>query len=498
LKQDSIFQKFRYFLKFNLKKRLVSSPTIPPFPMAQTYPYNQTYIWLISMTAALGGFLFGYDWVVIGGAKPFYEPYFNITSVADQGWGTSSALVGCMLGAILCIFLSDRLGRKRLLIFSGFLFSLSALGTALAETFWVFNFYRILGGVAMGIALNLSPLYISELAPPEKRGRLVTINQFLVMIGVLLAQIANWQISLLDTALPEDADFATIAASWSGQEGWRWMFGAELLPAVLFFVLMFFVPESTRWMIKNKQQDKAVRVLQKIGGEAYAKDSLNETLSMLKEGELGEVNFRELLRKNVVKLLALGIFLAFLQQWSGINVVIYYAADIFQAAGFTLKQMMLNIVVIGGVMVASIFVTFATVDKYGRKSILLVCLAAMTVLYAGLGYSFYAELGGSYVVVLVLLNVMFYSISLAPLLWVVLSEIFPTRIRGAAISIGALAHWVGNFTLTYSFPAIKENLGWANNFWLYGLICAVGFLVIWWILPETKGKTLEQLEKELG
>lgn len=466
--------------------------------MTQAYTYNQTYIWLISMTAALGGFLFGYDWVVIGGAKPFYEPYFNITSVADQGWGTSSALIGCMVGAILCIFLSDRFGRKRLLIFSGFLFSLSAIGTALATTFWDFNLYRIIGGVGMGIALNLSPLYISELAPPEKRGRLVTINQFLVMLGVLLAQIANWQISLLDHDLAENADFAAIAASWSGQEGWRWMFGAEVIPAALFFILMFFVPESTRWLIKNNQQEKAIKVLKKIGGEKYAQDSLAETLSTLKAGDLGKVDFSELLRKNVLKLLAIGIFLAFLQQWSGINVVIYYAADIFQAAGFTLKQMMLNIVVIGGVMVLSIFVTFAMVDKYGRKSILLVCLAAMTMLYAGLGYSFYADLGGTTVVVLVLLNVMFYSISLAPLLWVVLSEIFPNRIRGAAISIGALAHWVGNFTLTYSFPAIKENLGWANNFWLYGLICAVGFIVIWWVLPETKGKTLEQLEKELG
>ena len=197
-------------------------------------------------------------------------------------------------------------------------------------------------------------------------------------------------------------------------------------------------------------------------------------------------------------MLGIGIFLAFLQQWSGINVVIYYAADIFQAAGYNLKQMMLNIVVVGGVMVLSVFITLATVDRYGRKTLLLVCLSAMTILYAGIGYSFFAELGGSMVVVLVLANVMFYSISLAPLLWVILSEIFPTRIRGAAISVGALAHWVGNFTLTYYFPAIKENLGWANNFWLYGGICLLGLIVIWKILPETKGKSLEQLEKELG
>lgn len=466
--------------------------------MKPTYTYNQTYIWLISLTAALGGFLFGYDWVVIGGAKPFYEPYFKITSVEDQGWGTSSALVGCMIGAALCILISDRLGRKRLLIISGFLFSLSAIGTALADTFWAFNFYRIVGGVAMGIALNLSPLYISELAPADKRGRLVTINQLLIMFGVLLAQVANWQISLLDTQLSDQADFEEIAQSWNGQVGWRWMFGAELIPALLFFVLMFFVPESTRWLVKNNQIDKARKILTKIGGADYAEDSIRETKSTLSEGDLGQVNLKELFRKNVLHLLGIGIFLAFLQQWSGINVVIYYAADIFQAAGFNLKQMMLNIVVVGGVMVLSVFVTLATVDRYGRKTLLLICLSAMTLLYLGIGYSFFANLGGSIVVFLVLANVMFYSISLAPLLWVILSEIFPTRIRGAAISVGALAHWVGNFTLTYYFPAIKENLGWANNFWLYGAICMVGLLVIWKILPETKGKSLEQLEKELG
>jgi len=471
---------------------------INPPNMTKAYPYNQTYIWLISLTAALGGFLFGYDWVVIGGAKSFYEPFFNITSPADQGWGTSSALVGCMVGATLCIFLSDRLGRKRLLIFSGFLFSLSAIGTALADTFWWFNFYRIVGGIAMGIALNLSPLYISEMSPAERRGRMVTINQLLIMIGVLLAQVVNWQISLLDTQLTDEATFNQIAQSWNGQVGWRWMFGAEVIPAALFFILLFFVPESTRWLIKNGQVDAARSILKKMGGEEYAHDCIQETKAILSKGDESQVDLKALFHPKILRLLALGVFLAFLQQWSGINVVIYYAADIFQAAGFTLKQMMLNIVVIGGVMVASVFVTLATVDKYGRKSIMLWCLGAMAFLYGGIGYSFYADLGGATVVVLVLANVMFYSISLAPLLWVLLSEIFPTRVRGAAISIGALAHWVGNFTLTYFFPAIKENLGWANNFWLYGTICAFGFLVLWKVLPETKGKSLEELDQELS
>lgn len=466
--------------------------------MHKAYPLNQTYLWLISLTAALGGFLFGYDWVVIGGAKSFYEPFFNVTRVEDQGWGTSSALVGCMIGATCCIFLSEPMGRKKLLIFSGFLFSLSAVGTALADTFWWFNCFRIVGGIAMGIALNLSPLYISEISPAEKRGRMVTINQLLIMIGVLLAQVANWQISLLDTELSDQATFDQIAQSWNGQMGWRWMFGAEMIPAVLFFLLLFWVPESPRWLVKNGQKERARLILERIGGEEYAQDSLRQAEQILSKGDESQFNLKALMQPKIIRLLGLGIFLAFLQQWSGINVVIYYAADIFQAAGFTLKQMMLNIVVIGGVMVASVFVTLATVDRFGRKSILLWCLAAMSLLYAAIGYTFYADLGGATIVVLVLANVMFYSISLAPLLWVLLSEIFPTRVRGAAISIGALAHWVGNFTLTYFFPAIKENLGWANNFWLYGLICAVGFVVLWKILPETKGKSLEQLDQELS
>ncbi len=460
--------------------------------------YNRRYLWTIVLTATLGGFLFGYDWVVIGGAKPFYEPYFNITSAADQGWGTSSALIGCMIGAIVCIFLAEPFGRRPLLIFSGFLFSLSALGTALAESFFAFNTYRIIGGIAMGVALNLSPLYISEMSPPEMRGRLVNMNQLLIMIGVLLAQVVNWQISLLDTDLPVSAGFQEIAQSWSGQEGWRWMFGAEMVPATLFFVLMFFVPESARWLAKSGKTEKAKIVLEKIGGEEYATKSLLETQKALLSNDSSGFKPGLFLEKRVLGLLALGIFLAFLQQWSGINVVIYYASDIFIAAGFDLKQMMLQIVVIGGIMVVSVFVTLATVDRWGRKSILMFCLAGMTLLYGGIGYAFFAELSGGVIVLLVLANVMLYSISLAPLLWVLLSEIFPARIRGAAISIGALAHWVGNFTLTYFFPTIKENLGWANNFWLYGGICAVGFLIIWKVLPETKGKSLEQLDQELA
>jgi sugar porter (SP) family MFS transporter len=442
----------------------------------------------------MGGFLFGYDWVVIGGAKPFYEPFFGLTSPLEKGWGTSSALAGCMAGALACVFLSDRYGRKKLLIIAGLLFTISAISTALATTFFWFNVYRIVGGVAMGIALNLSPMYIAEIAPPEKRGMYVSINQLLIMLGVLMAQLANWQISLLDHNLPVDATTGMIAESWSGLYGWRWMFGAETLPACIFFVLMFFVPESVRWLVKDGQREAATKILTQIGGEAYAADQVKDINLTLSKEDVTHVNFKELFNSKIVKIIGLGVFLAFLQQWSGLNVVIYYASDIFQAAGYNLKEMMLNIVVIGSVMVVAVIITMLTVDRLGRKSLLLFGTGSMAIVYAIMGYCFYSSYSGYIVVFLVLANVLFYSITLAPLLWVVLSEIFPNRIRGAAMSIAAFAHWVGNFSLTFTFPAIKEDLGWANNFWLYGIICAIGFITLYFILPETKGKTLEEIE----
>lgn len=465
--------------------------------MSSLVPYNKQFILLVSLTAALGGFLFGYDWVVIGGAKPFYEPFFGLETATQKGWGTSSALIGCMVGALACVFMADKYGRKRLLISAGFLFTLSALGTALATDFFWFNFYRIVGGVAMGIALNLSPMYIAEIAPPEKRGMYVSINQLLIMIGVLMAQLVNWRIALLDTDLAVDASNTIIAQSWSGLYGWRWMFGAETLPAILFFLLMFLVPESVRWLVKNGQLEKAENVLIKIGGKEYATHQIREVQSTVSKDDMDHVNFKELLSRPILKFVGLGIFLSFLQQWSGLNVVIYYASDIFQAAGYNLREMMLNIVVIGSVMVFAVIITMLTVDKLGRKTLLLFGTSSMALVYALIGYCFYSGYSGVIIVLLVLANVLFYSITLAPLLWVVLSEIFPNRIRGAAMSIAALAHWVGNFSLTFTFPAIKDSLGWANNFWLYGVICAIGFMVLYFVLPETKGKTLEEIERQV-
>lgn len=467
-------------------------------PALKATGYNKSILWLICLVAAMGGFLFGYDWVVVGGAKPFYEPYFNLTTPGEKGWGTSSALIGCIVGALLCYFYSDRYGRKRLLIIAGFMFTLSAVGTALADTFYWYNAWRIVGGFGIGIALNLSPMYIAEMSPPEVRGKFVSVNQLMIMIGILAAQVANWQISLIDTAMPADATEEMIRQSWNGQIGWRWMFGLEAVPALLFFILMMLMPESVRWLVKNGQDDKARRILARIGGDEYAAREIDSIRGTISENDVSRVPFNTLLEPGLFKVLMLGFFLAILQQWCGMNVVFYYAADIFLAAGYNMKQMMLQIVVIGSVMVVSVIFTIMLVDRYGRKTLMLIGTGALAMIYIVEGYFFSIGVEGIPVVALTLGSVAIYSFTLAPVVWVILSEIFPNRIRGAAMSLSAVALWIGNFSLTYTFPAIKESLGWSMNFWLYALICIVGSAVIYFKLPETKGKSLEVIERELG
>ena len=460
--------------------------------------YNKTILWLICLVAAMGGFLFGYDWVVVGGAKPFYEPYFHLTTPNEKGWGTSSALIGCIVGALLCYAYSDRYGRIRLLILAGFLFTVSAVGTAFANDFTWYNIYRIIGGFGIGIALNLSPMYIAEMSPPEMRGRFVSVNQLMIMIGILAAQIANWQISLIDTEMAANASEEMIRQSWNGQVGWRWMFGLEAFPALLFFILMLMMPESVRWLVKNGQDAQAFDTLKKIGGEAYARREIASIKGTISQDEISTVHFRALLEPGLFKILMLGFFLAVLQQWCGMNVVFYYAADIFLAAGYDMKQMMLQIVVIGSVMVISVIFTIFLVDRYGRKSLMLLGTGSLALIYVVEGYLFQAGVQGVPIVLLTLGSVAVYSFTLAPVVWVILSEIFPNRIRGAAMSLSAVVLWIGNFSLTFTFPAIKENLGWTLNFWLYAVICVAGFAVIYFKLPETKGKSLEQIEKEFG
>jgi SP family sugar porter-like MFS transporter len=440
----------------------------------------------------MGGLLFGYDWVVIGGAKPFYEKFFELTTSSEIGWAMSSALVGCLLGSVISGILSDKFGRKRLLILSGLLFSVSALGTGLANTFSVFVWFRLLGGVGIGLASNLSPMYIAELAPAHLRGKFVSVNQLTIVIGVLTAQFVNWSIA---QPVPENAMAQEILYSWNGQTGWRWMFAAETIPAILFFLLMFFVPESPRWLVKNAQDVKARKILLKIGGEIFANTGMDDIKASL-IGEIQKVNFRELLDPKMIRILGLGVFLAVLQQWCGINTVFYYAEEIFSAAGYGISAILLNIVITGAVMLIFTFIAIQNVDKWGRKILMLIGAAGLAGTYLILGGGYFVGSEGFHMVILVVTAVAFYSFTLAPITWVLISEIFPNRIRGAAVSVAVFFLWTGCLTLTYTFPFLNENLGTALTYWLYALICIVGFIVMKAKLPETKGKSLEEIERE--
>lgn len=456
--------------------------------------FNTKYIFAISMVSAMGGLLFGYDWVVIGGAKPFYEQFFSIADSANlQGWAMSCALIGCLLGAILSGALSDRFGRKRLLIFAAFLFILSAIGTGASDTYNLFIIYRIIGGIGIGLASNLSPMYIAEISPASMRGRFVSLNQLAIVIGILAAQLVNWQIA--DPVLP-GASEADILASWNGQTGWRWMFWAEIIPAGLFFLLMYFVPESPRWLAKNGGEAKVEKILARIGGDDYAQGEYQSIRSTL-ANDTGKVDFRQLLKPDMKKVLLIGIVLAAFQQWCGINVIFNYAEEVFKAAGYGVSDILFNIVITGSVNLVFTFVAIYTVDKLGRRALMLIGAGGLTGIYAMMGAAYYFEVTGLPLLLLVIFAIACYAMSLAPVTWVVLSEIFPNRIRGAAMAVATVSLWLASFLLTYSFPLLNNAFGASGTFWLYGIICLAGLAFIYRKLPETKGKSLEEIEHEI-
>ncbi len=458
------------------------------------HKFNIKYIFSIAMVSAMGGLLFGYDWVVIGGAKPFYEQFFNIAHSPNlQGWAMSSALTGCLMGAILSGLLSDRFGRKRLLLFSAFLFLLSALGTGATDHYTNFILFRILGGIGIGLASNLSPMYIAEISPAAMRGRFVSLNQLTIVIGILAAQLINWQIA---DPVVQGASGAEILASWNGQMAWRWMFWMEIIPASLFFFLMIFVPESPRWLIKSNMDTKGIDILSRIGGMDYAK----KEFSIIKESfqnNTGSVSFRELFRPGVRKVLIIGIVLAAFQQWCGINVIFNYAEEVFKAAGYGVSDILFNIVITGSVNLVFTFVAIYTVDKLGRKALLLIGSGGLAGIYALMGAAYYFQISGLPLLLLVISAIACYAMSLAPVTWVVLSEIFPNRIRGAAMSVATVFLWLASFLLTYTFPILNKMLNASGTFWLYGMICLGGLWFIYNNLLETKGKTLEEIEKEI-
>lgn len=458
--------------------------------------YNWKYLLSICLISAMGGLLFGYDWVVIGGAKPFYEPFFGITDNAVmQGWAMSCALIGCLAGAVLSGWTSDRFGRKKLLILSAGIFVFASLGTGGAGSFMSFVFFRMMGGIGIGLASNLSPMYIAEVTPGKVRGAFVSINQLTIVIGILAAQLINWRIA---RPVPADASVANILASWNGQIGWRWMFYACTIPAGLFFILMWFVPESPRWLVKNeKSNQKAHKILSKIGGSDYADSELVSIEETLRNSS-AKTAFKIIKEPGISKLLVLGIVLAIFQQWCGINVIFNYAQEVFANAGYSVSDTLFNIVITGSVNLVFTFIGMFTVDKLGRKALMLTGAGGLACIYAVIGLMYFFHLQGLPLLIMVVTAIACYAMTLAPVTWVLLSEIFPNRIRGFAMSVGTFALWAACFVLTYSFPLLNKMLKASGTFWLYGFICVLGFWFIFRRLPETKGKSLEEIERQIA
>ena len=463
--------------------------------------HNRAFIYFICLVSAMGGLLFGYDWVVIGGAKPFYELYFGISeSPVMQGIAMSTALVGCLVGAMVAGALADRYGRKPLLITAAVLFTVSALATGAFSDFTLFNIARFIGGVGIGVASALSPMYIAEISPSEVRGRLVSLNQMTIVLGILTAQIVNWQLAEPIPAGYTDGD---ILVSWNGQMGWRWMFWAETLPAACFLVLAFFIPESPRWQgslpqpLREEGSRKAFATLFKIGGEAYAERELAAIEASVSSEQQNQGGLRDLFTHRYAAVLVLGVVVAVFQQWCGTNVIFNYAQEIFQSAGYSVGDVLFNIVITGIANVVFTIVALYTVDHLGRRSLMLFGAAGLGLIYLTLGSCYYLHVTGFFMVVLVVAAIAVYAMTLGPVTWVLLSEIFPNCVRGVAMATCTFALWTGCCTLTFSFPSLNASLGSSGTFWIYSAICICGFLFFLRRCPETKGKSLEQLEQEL-
>ncbi len=456
--------------------------------------HSNAYLFIIALISAMGGLLFGYDWVVIGGAKPFYEQFFDIANNPSmQGWAMSSALIGCLVGALTAGRFSDKFGRKPILIVSAGLFICTAWGTGVADDFTIFTIYRLIGGFAIGIASSLSPVYIAEIAPTHMRGRFVSINQLTVVLGILSAQIVNW---LIAEPVPADATAEQILLSWNGQTGWRWMFWAMMVPSVLFFVSAFFLPESPRWLASVGRTVEALEVFKRIAGEEVAQNEVKAIEESLARDTV-QGGWRQLLHPSMRKVLLIGVVMAVLQQWCGINVIFNYAQEIFMSAGYGVSDVLMNIVVTGITNVIFTIIAMFVIDRWGRKKLALLGAFGLAAIYALMGLFYYLHFTGIIVLVIVVCAIACYAMTLATVMWVIVSEIFPNRIRGIAMSVCTFALWAACFVLTYTFPILNTGLGAAGTFWLYGIICLVGGIFIVRNLPETKGKSLEEIEKEL-
>jgi sugar porter (SP) family MFS transporter len=437
---------------------------------------SSRYAYLIAAVAAISGLLFGFDTAVINGALIFLRADLGLTTRGTE-LATSSLLVGCALGAGGAGWLTDRLGRKRILIVSALLFAASAVGAALPRTLAEFVAARLVGGLAIGVASVLAPLYIAEISPRAIRGRLVSLNQMAIVSGILLAYFVNWLLS------------------FAGPSSWRFMFASAAVPSVAFFVALLFVPESPRFLLEKGKEPEALAVLTRVGGEAKARAELVEIRDTVAQetGTLGEL-FSLRLRKP----LGIAVFLAIFQQITGINTVIYYGSLIFkeQVGGQSDSAAIGANVVIGSVNFLMTIVALWVIDRLGRRPLMMLASAGMAASLFALGLLFrFQPPPALLILVVILLYVASFGVGLGPGVWVVISELFPTRIRGRAMSIATLCLWLACILITSTFLSLVEAVGSTGAFWLYAAMSVVNFLFIWRVMPETKGRSLEEIER---
>ncbi len=452
---------------------------VPPVHAGQvndSIRYNHPYVYIISAVVALGGILFGFDLVIISGTVPFFTKYFGLNE-ASTGWAVGCINLGAAAGALVAGKLSRAIGRKKLLIMCAFLFAVTGVATGWASSFNAFIIARILSGVAVGVAALVCPMYIAEVAPSGIRGRLVALYQLAIVSGLLLAYLSNY--ILLD----------------SGENNWRWMFSSQTIPSLLFFAGLFFIPESPRWLIEKNKIPESLRVLSRIGGNIYGQNEVasiqNSFLNTIKE------NIRDLFKGDVRHIVLIGVMVAIFSQADGQNSLFSYAPVIFQQAGFAAETAFLQSIIIGIINFIFTFVAILFIDKVGRRKLLLYGSVLLCLDAFALAVSFYAEAPGYLMLIFVLTFIAIYAATLGPVTWVILSEIFPNRIRSNAMAIATLSLWVANFFTTASFPIMKQQFGLDITFAIHAVICLVYFFCIIKWVPETKGKSLEEIEKEL-
>lgn len=456
---------------------------------------NFGYLIFLSVVAALGGFLFGYDTAVISGTIAQVTQLFQLDAL-QQGWYVGCALVGSIVGVLFAGILSDKLGRKLTMVISAVLFSTSALGCALSADFAQLVVYRIIGGVGIGVVSIVSPLYISELAVAQYRGRLVSLYQLAVTVGFLGAYLVNYQL----LAWAESG--TQLSVDWLNKifitEVWRGMLGMETLPAILFFIIIFFIPESPRWLIVRGKELKAVNILEKIYNSiTEAKSQLNETKSVLTSETKSEWSL--LMKPGIFKAVIIGVCIAILGQFMGVNAVLYYGPSIFENAGLSGGDSLFYQVLVGLVNTLTTVLALVIIDKVGRKKLVYYGVSGMVVslILIGMYFLFGDSLGVSslFLLIFFLFYVFCCAVSICAVVFVLLSEMYPTKVRGLAMSIAGFALWIGTYLIGQLTPWMLQNLTPAGTFFLFALMCVPYMLIVWKLVPETTGKSLEEIER---